>query len=284
MNQSNKLFNKLCLLSKFNKNNVYPYGKQIDFTNLNLTDIMYLPFVYPGKSNEKYRRLRDDFIYCFYKKNLINNDIKYCNNNLYYCILISILDKCDAIQCEIEKEEEKPSFKITPIYNEKKLEDLFIENIYNSNNNIFFEMELQENDEFYKNFNVNTLIQENYIQNCIDENYKEVFNNNIDDNDFFALKIHFSTLHYMLNYHYLKLINVFEFVNQQEETLTKTKPTYYQTNLNFLLNNAYHNLSKKRERVDDSRERNKKKRKRRMNINNDYDDDDNDIILYSDNG
>ena len=282
MAHNNKIYNKLYLFSKLDKNDIYNQNIHIDFKHLTMKDIVLLPFMY--RDNSKFINLRDRFIGKFYK-NYISNNVTYCKNNLYYCILINILETCrkqeNSWNYHFNGDEDLPLIKVNPIFDIQPM-DIFKENINESD--IFFDVKLKRKNLKSK-FNLDIVTQKNYVSRFINKYYSGVFEdeNGFDDVDLDVLAYHFCTMGYIMEHHYLELKNVFEFVyQQQQQQQQQQKPISTVLNcrkrLDFLVNNVYSSFKRPREGLLSESNINKRKRMNESNIDY-YDDDDDDIEI-----
>ena len=146
---------------------------------MTLNEILCLPFIYPYDSNKKYIKLRDKFICRFYK-HYISNDINYCQNNLYYSMLITIMNVCKEDKLEesqhnfknsISNAKNMPLLKVAPVYN-KTTRELYQR--YINNHATFFYFNFNENGD---DFNIKNFAFEKYMSKYygdISNSYQEI--------------------------------------------------------------------------------------------------------------
>lgn len=232
MNYENRIYDKISLFSNL-KNNIDDDKFNTNINAITLEDILYLPFVY--SNDETYKQQRDTFIHLFYR-NHVDTEIKYCKNNIYYCLLITLLELCKNKRKIYNKEDKKYfDIKLTePKYTDIK--ELFKAKI--NNDNIYFDFQLiptQRTNEFDLDNIVNI-----DISDFLNKNMKYI-NTTMQTYHLNLLLIHFSTVYYILHFYNYKIVNVFEILKQNDNDLSIG---FCQKPLNFMVNNAFQKLKR----------------------------------------
>lgn len=233
----NSITNILVAIDNIKRHTVYSDAYRPNFTKLNIIDILMVPFVnYPASI----KFFRDKFIQEFYKAYLDRENIEYISNNLYYCLIIGLINTMESklIPKGLYFNDTTSISKPILIHKHKydtEIKQTFIDNI--TNDDVLYSLNFHFNGKTRMELtNIKHLDYKDYLNkfyptmNEYQKNLTREYDPGVD-RAFFIITLHFCVLNMLLAENTLELSDHISLYNVEENlkpnnSSNKDRPIY----------------------------------------------------------